>query len=250
MNNFKFLLLSAILLLSACSNQASEQPQEAIKSVTSIKAMAEVEKPDFSLLEKETEVDLELESTTTAEEIHSLEEVESRIKAFSFNQDPEYLSCIYYGAQSCESQIVYEKSRDAKDASICNLLSDGDVNTCKDDLWMELALMEEDVKLCAKILNPYTTNDCKNSYYTRMATQAKDDSICGKLTVYEEASIIALSEEDEKVDGELTIENQQLKECKEQVEFARAEAENEIDPNKETISSEALTDDIEEAESL
>ncbi len=234
------LVLSLVIVLAACTQENKDYP----KPPTTDRPIMEVEQPDFTLIEDEpveegieevtnTEEEPNLDPIETPVEIEiptfSMKQLRSKLGDFKFNNDDQYLSCAYYALQQCESQVVYSKTQEEKDPELCDLLADGEKDICKDNLWRELSLMENDVSLCGNIQEGFTQQDCKNSYYLSQAIEEKDPEICNKIEAYVDQSYeLPVVDTPEGVDPEEPAafptpeppENYLLEECKNQVQFA------------------------------
>lgn len=239
-NLTKFLLLTICVSLAAC-NQTAEKPKPRMMDE---KPPVVVETPDFSLVESETddeandlppatpEVQIDPEEGPIIEEpSFSMKEIQSTLADFKLNGDSQYLSCAYYAVKGCEGQTIYQKSQEEKDASLCDLLSDGEVDSCKDNLWRSLASMEKDLSLCEKISDDFAQIDCQNSYHLSQAVAEKNASLCEKISAFPqpEAPVLdpVVGPDGEPIAADpveaaevVEPENYLLEDCKRQVEFA------------------------------
>lgn len=86
---------------------------------------------------------------------------------------------------ACLQEFYLNKSREASDESVCNLIENGEQKTvCLDQVYAGKAFTEKNVSICNKISKDELKKSCADMYYEQIsqADSSKGEELCVKIS--------------------------------------------------------------------
>lgn len=190
------LLLTFVLTLSACTNQASETKTP---SNNDVKKPA-TEKP----VDTESPED-QANDASNSEKSITKQDVANLIINSEFDS-PDFLRNVELAIQDLEMQTVLQEANKEKDIALCQKISRKDLKeNCENTFYYQQAFEDKNIELCKKISTEYQQKDCINQTNYNLAIEKMDENLCNEIT-----------------------EEYQQKDCKNSVAYTKAR--NDLDP--------------------